>query len=328
MKLLLFTDTHIRGNSPRNRIDDFYNTLKSKFVEISQICEEEKIDYILHAGDWFDRPDISPSVVREFGILIKKFNTPIYTIAGNHDLFGHNVESINRTMLGLLEGFGAINLIYHNSIKFLIKDDIIVQLNGSPYSFDIDSEKYKDYYCVKKIKGVNIAINMVHGMLLNKPFIEGVEHTLIKDIVETGADITFAGHYHSGFGIIRMEDKYFVNPGSLVRVSNSMAEIKRMPKVIIVEIKNDDFSIRERVLRIAKRGYEVLNKEEIIDSYERTIKLHQFYDEISRNKNLNKIDINQYINEIAMDKQIEIDVKEETINRIEIARTKLTSGDV
>jgi DNA repair exonuclease SbcCD nuclease subunit len=70
MRFLYFTDTHIKGTTPRNRTDDFYETLKSKFNEIKTISEELNIDYILHGGDWFDRPDVSPSIVREFAAVI------------------------------------------------------------------------------------------------------------------------------------------------------------------------------------------------------------------------------------------------------------------
>ena len=77
---------------------------------------------------------------------------------------------------------------------------------------------------------------MVHGMLLNKPFIKGIPYTLIDDIKDTKANITLSGHYHSGFGIINVEGKYFVNPGSLVRITNSLAEINRIPKVAIIKL--------------------------------------------------------------------------------------------
>ena len=110
MKFLFFTDSHIRGTTPKNRKDNFYETLKTKLLEITNISKKLDVDYILHGGDWFDRPDISPSIVREFAIIIKTFEKPIYTIAGNHDIYGHNPDTIGRTMLGLLEGTGMVTL--------------------------------------------------------------------------------------------------------------------------------------------------------------------------------------------------------------------------
>ncbi|MDU7114936.1 MAG: metallophosphoesterase, partial [Peptoniphilus harei] len=40
MKLLYLTDTHIRGTNPKNRIDDYQQTLKEKLTEVSNIIKE------------------------------------------------------------------------------------------------------------------------------------------------------------------------------------------------------------------------------------------------------------------------------------------------
>jgi len=128
MKFLFFTDSHIRGTTPKNRKDNFYETLKNKFYEIGDISGRYNVDYILHGGDWFERPDISPSIVREFAVIIKSFGKPIYTVAGNHDIYGHNPATVGRTMLGLLEGTGIINLLVYDDEVILKKDGITVQL--------------------------------------------------------------------------------------------------------------------------------------------------------------------------------------------------------
>ncbi len=87
MKLLYLTDTHIRGTSPKNRLDDYYESLKEKLKEISNIIREEKVDYVLHGGDLFDRPDVSVSIVSDFAKIFQDFGVPIYIISGNHDIF-------------------------------------------------------------------------------------------------------------------------------------------------------------------------------------------------------------------------------------------------
>ena len=45
---------------------------------------------------------------------------------------------------------------------------------------------------------------MVHGMLLDRPFIKGIPYTLIEDIKDTLADITLSGHYHGGFKLLKL----------------------------------------------------------------------------------------------------------------------------
>lgn len=223
MKILFFTDTHIRGTTPKNRKDNLVDTLEEKFHEILSISKNYNVDYILHGGDLFDRPDVSVSVVSKFAEVLNKFEMPIYIICGNHDIYGHNPDTINRTMLGLFDSIGIVNLIDENEIVFLEKGGITIQLTGQPYTYNIDDNKNLNKYIVENIDPkADYSIHMAHGMLLEKPFIKGIPYTLIDDIISTKADITLSGHYHSGFGIIKSKSKYFINPGSLIRDRKSV----------------------------------------------------------------------------------------------------------
>lgn len=326
MKFLFFTDSHIRGTTPKNRKDNFYETLKNKFREVDNISRQLKVDYILHGGDWFDRPDISPSIVREFAVIVKSFEKPVYTVAGNHDIYGHNPQTIGRTMLGLLEGTGIINLIGYGEEVILEKDGITVQLTGKAYNYEIDGENFRNYYIVKKREDVDYSINIVHGMLLLKPFYEGIQYTLLEDIKETQADITFAGHYHSGFGVREMDSKYFINPGSIVRVSSSLTEISRRPEVIYANLDGDGIHIEEIELKSAQPGDEVLDREKLEAAKDRNLKLHQFYQGVEASGEYKKIDISQMVEEIASNDELSREVKEEALRRIGIARESFSKG--
>ncbi len=325
MKLLFFTDTHIKGTTPKNRKDNFYETLKRKFNEICDISNELEVDFILHGGDWFDRPDISPSIVREFAIIIRSFGKEVYTVAGNHDIYGHNPGTISRTMLGILEGTGVVKLLKDDEKVVLEKGGISLQLTGKSYNYDIDGQDYAKYYIVKKSSKVDYAINIVHGMLLKKPFYEGIQYTLLDDIKDTEADITFAGHYHSGFGVKNINDKYFVNPGSIVRVSNSISEIERKPKIVYIELE-DDMKIREIELKSALPGEEVLDREELEKAKDRSLRLHQFYQGISQSMEYKKIDIASIVENIASNQDLSKEVKEEALRRIAIAQESFAMG--
>ncbi|MCX8131922.1 MAG: metallophosphoesterase [Clostridia bacterium] len=324
MKFLFFTDTHIRGTTPKNRKDNFYETLTNKFREIRDLSCEYKVDYILHGGDWFDRPDVSPSIVREFAILIKEFNKPVFTVAGNHDIYGHNPDTVGRSMLGIIEGIGIISLLKTGEDVILEKNNVKIQLSGSPYYYDVDGENFRKYYITKKKPGVKYSINMVHGMLLQKPFYEGIHYTLIDDIRDTEADITLAGHYHNGFGVIRFGEKYFINTGSIVRVANSMGELKRRPKVAVIEME-EEIKITEIELASALPGEEVLDRTQLESSQDRILKLHQFYQGISSNSQFKRIDINRILEEISANSEISTRVKEESLRRIAIARENFSN---
>ena len=326
MKFLFITDTHIRGTTPKNRKDNFYETLKKKFREIKEIAHRLDIDYILHGGDWFDRPDISPSIVREFALIIKNFNCPVYAIAGNHDIYGHNPDTLGRTMLGLLEGTGILRLIRYEDVLVLKRDGLAVQLTGKAYNYEIDSKQnYREYYIVKKQQGVDYAINMVHGMLLLKPFYEGVQYTLVDDLKDTEADITFAGHYHSGFGIKKMDSKYFINPGSIARISSSISEINRKPMAVYVKL-GSDIHVEKIELETALPGKDILDRTGLEAAKDRAVKLHQFYEGIVASGEYKKVDIIKLIEQIAMNHELGTDVKEEALRRIALARESFSLG--
>src|SRR5699024_816594 len=308
MKLLYFTDSHIRGTYTRNRRDDYILTLTNKFQEMSTIIEENSIDYILHGGDLFDRPDVSVSIVSKFAKILAKIHQPLYIVSGNHDIYGHNPDTINRTMLGLINDLKIINVIDNKKV-ILKKDGVSVQLTGQPYIYDIDDPINRKYYKVEsKQEGIDYSIHLVHGMLLDKPFIKGVPYTLVDDIKDTLADITLAGHYHSGFEEIKIDGKYFINPGSIVRISNSINEIDRIPKVVIIELTNR-INISYIRLDTALKGESVLDRTELELSIYKKERMFEFKQNIDEALNFDKIDINDVLIKVSNSEGIGRDIK-------------------
>ncbi|MBS6610001.1 MULTISPECIES: metallophosphoesterase [Peptoniphilus] len=318
MKLLYFTDTHIRGTSPQNRLDDYHETLKDKLNEISNIVKEEKIDFVLHGGDLFDRPDVSVSIVSEFAKIFQDFKAPIYIISGNHDIFGHNPDTLDRTMLGLLCNLGVMNLV--NYKKIILEKDIRVQLTGSPYVYSMDEKENRKNYIIDEVdSSCKYSIHMTHGFLIDKPFIKEVSHTLIDDIKDTKADITLAGHYHFGFNTVKIDNKYFVNPGALMRISNSKAEISRKPKVNIITL-NDGIKIENRYLKSAKPGEEILDRSEMERHQFKGIKLAEFKEIIDSTSDYRSLDIFDLLLKISKSENISDNVKKEALKRVEKAQ--------
>lgn len=327
MRLLYFTDTHIRGTTPKNRKDIFIDTVEKKFMEITQIIEEYNVDFVLHGGDMFDRPDVSIAIVSRFAKILDKIKIPIYLISGNHDIYGHNPETINRTMLGLLDVLGIINIINSGEKVFLEKDNIKIQLTGQPYIYDIDNPNNLDGYLLKDVDGdVDYSIHMVHGMLLDKPFIKGVNYTLIDDIKGTLADITLSGHYHAGFKTAKINNRYFVNPGSLVRITNSLQEIQRKPHAVLIELK-DEINIKEIFLKTALPGNDILDRKEIEKSLFKSERMFEFKQTIDAALDFEKMDINEVLIEVSSASGVDEDVKMEALRRIALSQMKGLSGE-
>ena len=322
MKLLFLTDTHIRGTTPKNRKDNLTKTLENKFKEIAKIVENYDVDFVLHGGDLFDRPDISVSIVGTFAAILNDIKVPIYIVCGNHDLYGHNPDTVNRTMLGLLDTLDVVRIIDNGERIYLNKNGIKVQLTGQPYTYNVDNELNRSNYIVKDVpKDVDYAIHMVHGMLLDKPFIKGIPYTLVDDIKNTEADITLAGHYHSGFGIIDINGKYFINPGSLIRVTNSLIEIDRMPKVVLIEL-NKSINIKFIELKTAEEGKMVLDRKEIENHIFKSERLFEFKQSIDTAVNFDKLEINEILMEVSNAQGVSEEIKKEALKRIACSQMK------
>ncbi|WP_408955922.1 exonuclease SbcCD subunit D [Natroniella sp. ANB-PHB2] len=318
MKLLVMTDTHIRGTTPGRRMDNFKETLLKKLKEVRQIAVDEQVDFILHGGDLFDRPDTAPSVVNEFIKVLCSYPVPIYLVAGNHDLFGHNPETLQRTMLGVLVASGVVNLVSEEPI-FLSRNGIDLQLTGKSFDYEVDC-KDTTAYSVKKAKDVDYALHLVHGMLLKKPFFEH-GYTLVED-VETEADLIVAGHYHLGFGKLEFNETKFLNPGALVRVSADLKEINRQPQIALVDFTKE-VDIQLRRLETAPKGEEVLDRSEIEDVKFREKKLASFIREVRATEEFKVFSSTDILDKLAHNHQLESEVVVEARERISRAQERV-----
>ena len=295
-------------------------------LEIIGLINRNDIDFVIHGGDLFDRPDVSISITSRFSKILKKIKVPFYLVSGNHDVYGHNPQTISRT-IGLLNELDILNIINEHDKIILHKEDISVQLTGQPYIYNIDDTINRNYYIVNDIDdSVNYAIHIVHGMLLDKPFIKGVPYTLVDDIKDTKADITIAGHYHSGFNSIKIDGKYFLNPGSIVRISNSIREIERRPKVIIIDL-NKEIKIEDIYLESALSGDLVLDRDEIEKNIFKRERLYEFKQTVDSAMDYEKMDINDVLIEVSNSEGLSEEVRVEALKRIAMVQMKGSNGD-
>lgn len=327
MKFLYFTDTHIRGTTPKNRLDSYVDTLKMKIAEIIAIGNKEHVDLFLHGGDVFDRPDLSPNVVGQFAQVLRNAKAPIYAISGNHDTFGHNPETIGRTMLGLLDAFGIIHLLKPDEPICIEKDGVKVQISGQPYHYDIDQRDPKLDYYPSNMTNADVLVHLVHSMLVEKPLPDGIPFTLVDHIWTTTADVILTGHYHSGFGIKERNGKFICNPGAIARVNNHWSEIARMPTVIIGEITKESIQLSERILTCAKKGEEVLDRSFLEKAVHQEAKLTAFIQQVKEQSRFQVLNMNDIITEIASLQGVEERVKEEALRRIAVIEELWKGGE-
>ena len=103
MLLMFIGDIHFRATSPRNRKDDYLNTLEAKLLECWEIAKRYNVQAILQPGDVFHSPEVSIPTLLKAVEIFKQCPVPFYTTPGNHDLHGYNLDSYGRTSLRLLD---------------------------------------------------------------------------------------------------------------------------------------------------------------------------------------------------------------------------------
>ncbi len=325
MRFLFLTDDHKRGTTPANRKDHFPATLTVKLQEVLEIAREWEVDCVLHGGDFFDVPAPSLSVCADYLEIYQRFPAPIYIIAGNHDLFGHNQETLPRTMLGFAARLGIVHLVGRNPV-YLEKNGIRVQLTGQGYHFEMDRRDPKEDYVVQK-KDCDYAIHLVHGMLLDRVCFPGPFYTLVEQIWETEADFTLAGHNHLGFPDVEKDGKFFLNPGALARLSNHPAEIARPVQVIIIDFSGSRPTYEKIRLRSAPPGEDVLDRSRLEEATFREQRLTGYLAEVKAAGSYQRTDVRLLVEEIAQAEKLDRKVKEEALRRISLAEEAHARGE-
>lgn len=175
MKILMISDCHIRSNSPEGRIDDFLKTQKEKWAFLLQTAKEEKVDFILQAGDLFEKPHPPISLLVEYIQLFKQWKIPIYCVYGQHDLAMRSTD-VNRTAIGLLNAIGSITLLTSEETLFndLFQDDIAV----FGVSFGEDYNDLEHTLKEGRFPDTNTKILVVHDAIGNEPLFPG--HKITK----------------------------------------------------------------------------------------------------------------------------------------------------
>ncbi|GAV22513.1 metallophosphoesterase family protein [Carboxydothermus pertinax] len=322
MRFLYITDTHFRGNSPQNRLDDFPQTLRKKMEEVVQTAQSFQVDAVFHGGDLFEVPNPAINVVGDVVRFLKDLRKPFYIVPGNHDLFGQNPQTLSRTMLGLLGQVGLIKILEAGEKVFFEENGIKLQLTGQGYHFDLDTERGREGYLVKN-KEADLAIHIVHGMLLDRPFLQTVAYTLIDDIKDTQADLTLTGHAHLGFKEVTVNHRKFLNPGALVRTTVLAAEVNRRPQMVLIEAGRDGITTKLLPLKSALPGEQVLNIEKATEMKLREERLARIKSEVRTSGDFRSLKLENILKEIAQKEQLPEEVRIEAIKRIAQAEIEM-----
>ena len=251
MHLVYMTDIHITSRNPRSRMDNYKESILRKLAYVGDFAKSLNAP-VLCGGDIFHTADVSNSLVSEtIKVIRQHFDAPITSIAGNHDLFGNNLQTLPKTSYGLLEASGCLYNLRPREAK-TIKESRngkwvdAVTICGYPSSYDLP-DTADAYLCRPADKyptGVPL-IQLIHGALYDRipdnfPFAAVSVSEL--DVDENAADVVLAGHIHSGFPVTMSSTtgRIFANPGALGRLTTAVSDVNLSVKVAVITIENGE----------------------------------------------------------------------------------------
>lgn len=264
MKLLYFTDPHLKGRNPARRLDDYPSEVLMFFEEVKQIAHDEDLQGVLIGGDIFDTPKISQRLYNKLARILEDFPCEIVVVPGNHDIFGMNADNLEDTMLASLEASGLIKLVSEDRGYVEFKDlyGNEVRVHGKEFTAERDHGDIDADYCIPSYElGQQWNFLMTHAMLLDKPFHPDIPHTLIKDVAPlTNADIVFGAHYHPGWDIIEENDVTFIHPGGTARLEGTKREATRMIRYALIDVdEHGGLGYELRPFKSARNGKDILD---------------------------------------------------------------------
>ena len=324
IRTLFFTDVHISGRNPRARVDNFVETVFDKLKQVVKLSKDMNCDFVLFGGDLFDSPSVSNSIAGRCARIFREFSKVI-GVAGNHDLFGNNIDNIKATQLGLFEKAGLIDLLYRGERLVVNKGEFRLQISGTPSHFGIDSEDIEEDYVVDVLEeGAHRAIHIVHGMLMEKQFNPHMKVVTIDSVAHTFADLTLSGHYHRGFNTIDFNGRLFANPGSLSRVSADMSELRRRVGVLYIEASKD--GIATKFIPLSQASGEALLDRSRLDKAElQELKIGEFMREIKATSFIQSTDIRNIVRSLADNQNLDARVVNYALEKLSAAEE--TMGD-
>lgn len=234
MRLIIVGDPHFRGRASRYRIDDYYAAQFDKLDQIMRLAKQHTVDGVVFLGDVMHSPRESYQLTTDLILKIQQSPCKVYSIVGNHDLVGYQIDTLPNSPLGVLTAAGAVELLDESGKEFL---DAGVVIRGIPYKINHTPQDYQ--FASPELFRIVATHNMIVP-LKDAPF--AYTH---PDQVETNAHLVLCGHYHHPFDYTNnknLERTRFINPGIPMRWT--LSESTMQPKVALLTVDNHQYQVK------------------------------------------------------------------------------------
>lgn len=312
MKFLYLTDTHFRANNPEHRIDDFHAALILKLQECLDVGRENDVSCYIHGGDLFNSPYPSYSLIDEVVDIIEAEKKPFWVNMGNHDINGHNPETVWNCALGHISRRSR----YIKIMPTIIKDfDGRCVVHAVPYSHDVETYLLSDEFKtrIENFKDKEQLV-FIHGMVISDdaPF----QHVTFKQLDRKEVRAYFLGHYHNPQIVNNYMPKhsFFIAPGSIARLAALETNFER--KVYYTIFDTATMTAGTRILKSAMPGTEIFAMDRVKETKAYQGRVADFLESLD-NMKLASMNVLEILRQVAAEMGDSNDVVEEIIKRLE-----------
>lgn len=242
LRIVFYTDVHLRDNPPPSRRDDYRDSIFKKLEFMAQVASKTTpgIKTVTVCGG--DMMDIKKWTQNSYGLVIglmkimKSTGCPNFILDGNHDLLADKETSLDSQPIGA---------VLHSGYAELLRDtgDLGgVVIRGFPFEEVPDFSKLQlsKEDLALQATGVKFVI-VIHQYFSEKAgAIHGTPIYSYDEVAKYGYDLYLFGHYHVDQGVfVNDRDQTFVNIGSLSRGGYGDDALSRIPKIASITIDQE-----------------------------------------------------------------------------------------
>lgn len=322
------TDVHVADKSPVSWKGDYRAEVFASLRQIGDLASQYKVTAVLDGGDFFHVKTPSRNshgLIIETAISHTNYPCPVYSIEGNHDLTGNNLDTIEQQPLGVLYETGVFRHLreeaFYDDGEDGLEEGFRVRVVGIPYSESRTVREIQEL--ARKQPGDDYLVAIIHALASEDPpdHVEeffGEPVFRYSDLVyHDGPDVFCFGHWHRDQGIVQLGKTHFVNQGAVSRGALTKENTERIPKVSLIEFTSEGTKTTQIPLKVAPAA-EVFDFERKDRQDRETVAINQFVEELEANLD---VDADQDVEKTISAMSFAPEVRKRALLLLERART-------
>ena len=306
MKILIVNDPHLSDQAPVSRTESYTEDILNKLVEIGELAETYKVEFVMITGDLFHQKQawkVSHRLVQLVIDIFERYPCRVELTVGNHDIAAGRLDSLQKQPLGVV--LKSSNVQTSLSCSF-----DVIHGTGEFIRGDIESQVAQ-----REVKHKILVAHMPiapPSQTYPYPFV-GAESSVFarwKGVIY--------GHQHAEDGFYTCGRTWFLNFGAICRGALLASNLERKPKVVLadIDVATGEIDVTPILLATARPAEEVFRLKEAQQSKLNKEDAQKFLSSLS-STSFAFTSIDQVVKHIQVAVDVEEDVKRAAIGILE-----------